>query len=343
MKSAKLRRWMQKYGNFGVLMVAISLVMHSLGTKARRIGLLAAITVLLVGCLVCFHCPERHILDSGNSMRAPMPPRVSTSEVLPPLPSGPVKVALGPPVNPKKDFLSRLSIKAGDGLLWEDDCLYGNASDVPQNRVVYYANAASEIVARRYTGEAIWRRGMCNMETVDVCAGGGAVFVEESGPTWGVMMADIENWMGDEGIVGSQAVSALDSKDGSVLWESNAARVGTPVWTNGKMFVDIRLDVFDADAVKHNRLPVWIEVRSVKDHRRLWHRLLSGYPPVLGEVTQPDSDHVAFHFASAKRTDDSNLTFLKWIRDLSIVVPLSSPNLQAAGHPVLLDKSLKQE
>src|ERR1051326_6808061 len=295
MNSAQLRRWMRKHGNLGVLMVALYLGVHHLWTQYRRTKLFVVLLLLSLVILLCSHRP-------------PARPAISHMEVQPSsqpqkrLPFSPIdssqmgfeRVALGPPAGADHDYLFNLTVNASNRTLWQDDCLYGHASDVPQNRIVYYANGESDIVARRYGGEELWKCGFRNLRIAHVCAGGEAVFVEESGPTWGVMVEYVEHWEGEEGIVDSLSVSALNSRDGALLWDSTEARVGLPVWTNGKVFLDIRLDVFNPDAGKNDRLPVWLEVRRVKDHKRIWHRLLPGYPSVLSQVSQVDRNHIAF-------------------------------------------------
>lgn len=200
---------------------------------------------------------------------------------------------------------------------------------------MYYVNHG--VVARRYDGRIRWRAEDLWGTTgiADICAGGDALFVEDIGPTWGVEIAHPEVWEGRDGVIGSCTVIAVNSHNGATQWKASEAEVGHPLWTDGTEFLDVRLDV-SARAIRRVErfgasLPMWLELRRVSDHYRLWRKRLHGYPPGLTSVRRFGSRRVKFDFNNRDDYGMHAFTFVPHAEETAVVVPLGHSPIESGG------------
>lgn len=144
--------------------------------------------------------------------------------------------------------------------------------------VVYGAVDRSEkmmpltFAAADYNGRELWRRPISMYSLAELCAGGDLLLFALDGPQWGIQLEKPANW---HGVLSSFAICAFDVRRKRILWRSSTLRVGTPIWTNGKVFLTLRID-----RLRRNSGPflVYLEERDCFTRSVLLRRALPGYP-----------------------------------------------------------------
>lgn len=256
-------------------------------------------------------------------------------------------------------------VVSGTRRLWEGEC-DGYAAVVPSRRLVIYTVAGKSesdpwsFVARHYDGSLVWRRPVDFDGVAALWAGGNVLLWASGGPTvGGRRIYDVRCWTD---IFASAPLSAFDLQTKRVLWRSNYGAIGKPLWTNGFVFLSVRVDasprelqrVWRADARVRRQgetdgqsppdwqgpakaqLTVWLEERSVQTRGLLWRRRLPGLPPQLHHISL-GRHSVRLRFADPNhRPDRSNyawegdavvlrgMPFVMLSRPLSVFVPILS-------------------
>jgi hypothetical protein len=215
-----------------------------------------------------------------------------------------------------------------------------------QGEVVYFPCGDKEpgtlrLLARDFDGKPRWKTTLDFMTPiVDIQGGGDIALFSEFPGVAGVQVDDVRQW---DGIWGDAPVLAFDVRRRRVLWRSDYRRVGDTVWTNGTVFVSVRLDltrsVLRRAADGRGKIPVCLEQRRVRDRRLLWRRRLPGYPPGLTQALRGRGGTVRLVFDDRERVPygyRSFPRFLDYLRRFEALVPLRGGALSAAGDATVI-------
>jgi hypothetical protein len=227
--------------------------------------------------------------------------------------------------------------------LWSDVSDAGFAVAVPRRKLILFCacrEQGSLLVARGYRGRVLWEGPQQEIPWDDVHAGGDILLIQPPTPAAGIAINDVRNW---NDILGDGSLVAFDLATRRDLWESNTRDMGYPIWTNGSVFLAVRLDL-SPPAIqrllrRRARLPVWLEQRRVKDRKLLWRRRLRGYPPGLTQARAERGGHLGLWLADRREVPYGYGTFprlLRYLKPLYLSVPVYGGSLPAAGQDAVV-------
>jgi hypothetical protein len=151
-------------------------------------------------------------------------------------------------------------------------------------------------------------------------------------PNAGETTRYVANWQGH---LEEIPINLLSLENGSILWHSSWGAIGFPVWSNGQVFLSVKWDLspraircFKAHGEK---IPVWLEERSIANRSVLWRTLLPGNPPEKVRVTALGGRRLEVQFTGGYK--DKWLDFLRPLKFCRVVVPLRKGPRPRASDP----------
>lgn len=232
------------------------------------------------------------------------------------------------------NYTSRVSFYRKGIRQWSRAIGYDTAFLFPRQRLVVY-QTEDVTVGRRFDGRQAW---VSDAQITGGVCGRNVLICNLFAGVWGVAIYDVLNW---PEIYESQPLAAYDVRSGKQLWGSNMKAFGDPIWTNGKVFIAVRMHLtrlaVRRAAQRKGRVPVWLEERSVHTGKLLWCRRLTGYPPGLSRVIPHRGQRVTLVFTRRGDVpfgDEYPAYFQRYLPSLRVTVPVHSGPTRDSQPPI---------